>query len=98
MATLKPHSPEEIVLTDEMKDALATVQRFLDGTDGTWEWDDFLSVPAVDPKVKELQDFCCRLPVDYPPQRQIDFCNHEGLDALRLFITAKSGRTDHVPT
>jgi hypothetical protein len=33
-----------------------TLQSFLDGTDGKWDWDDFVSVPIKDPVLDSIRE------------------------------------------
>lgn len=71
---------------EELRDALITIRRFLDGTDEVWDWDDFLSVPAQTTKVAQLQGFCRQLPTAYPPEQKTDYCNALGLQKLREVV------------
>lgn len=73
-------------MTAEMRDAIATVEAFLNGTGNMWTWDDFLSVPPLDPAVTILQGFCRKLRSDYPPENPIAYCSDEGKAVLRRHI------------
>jgi len=69
--------------SEERAWAIATVRAFLDGSGGVWDWDDFISIRAVDPEVRKLQVLCVSLPDDYPPSTRQEYCNEEGLARLR---------------
>lgn len=70
----------------ELSDAINTIQHFLDGEDGKWDWDDFISVPAQTSAVAQLQGFCRELPTLYPPVNTTEYCNSEGLTQLREIL------------
>jgi hypothetical protein len=72
-----------VTISEERAWAIATVRAFLDGSGGVWDWDDFISVRAVDPEVRKLQGLCLALPDDYPPARSQEYCNEEGFARLR---------------
>jgi len=70
--------------SSELLDALETVRRFVEGQSlDSWEWGDFLSLPATDQTVRELQGFSLQLAVDYPPIDKTQYCSEEGVRQLR---------------
>lgn len=40
---------------------------FLNGTDGPWDWDDFISIPIADPRLEDLR--CRAANLDLPMAR-----------------------------
>lgn len=73
-------------MTTELRDAIETIEEFLDGTGNMWGWDDFLSVPPRDPAVATIQGFCRQLRADYPPADRREYCSAEGKARLRVYI------------
>jgi hypothetical protein len=78
-------------MTTEMREAIVTIEEFLDGTDDVWAWDDFLSVPPRDPLVTTIQGFCRQLRSDYPPTDRREYCSAEGKARLRSYIEEVRG-------
>ncbi|MBI3303623.1 MAG: hypothetical protein HYZ72_16285 [Deltaproteobacteria bacterium] len=66
----------------------ATIQNFLDGTSGSWDWDDFISVPIGDPELDAIRTRCARLDDEYPPEVPGRYCGDAGLDVMREFVRA----------
>ena len=58
------------------------VRRFLDGSIGKWEWDDFTSVPQGDPEVETFRLKLVAIQDDYPAEHSGYYCNDEGLRQL----------------
>jgi hypothetical protein len=75
------------LISKEMQEAIATIRAFLDGTAGKWDWDDFLSTPAVDPSVKWVQGYCLQLRRDFPPENKIGYCSDTGMKRLADLLT-----------
>ena len=63
-----------------------TLDNFLSGRGGRWDWDDFISVKLDDPELDEIRRICAELPERYPPGREGVYCSHEGLDVLRSIL------------
>jgi hypothetical protein len=62
------------------------IRRFLDGTCGNWEWDDFLSVARFDDeRLRQIQVICDGLPNEFPPPEKGHYCNAHGLAILRRY-------------
>lgn len=70
----------------EMRDAILTIEEFLDGTGNMRAWDDFLSVPPRDPILASIQGFCRQLRTDYPPTSRLQYCSEDGKARLRLYL------------
>jgi len=59
------------------------IRRFLDGTGGNWDWDDFISIKLDDPRLDRVRRTCGELPDRYPPTVRGHYCSDEGLGVLR---------------
>ena len=55
----------------------AIIGRFLDGTGGRWEWDDFTSISILDPVLDGVRRTCGELPDRYPPPSPGHYCGEE---------------------
>ena len=62
------------------------IERFVEGTCGPWDWDDFISFPLDDPALEAVRRECADLPDRYPPTKRGWYCNDEGLDELRRLM------------
>ena len=62
------------------------IKRFVNGTIGKWEWDDFMSVKASDPEVERIRVVCSTLPDKYPTADGKGYCNQEGEAILLKLI------------
>ena len=60
-----------------------TIEDFLNGTGGMWDWDDFISVPLKDPKLDAIRRECVYVEYDFPPQDKGQWCSEAGCKALR---------------
>ncbi len=60
-----------------------TIEEFADGGGGPWDWDDFISVPDVDPLLEQARRRCADVPEQFPPEGPRQWCGPKGLDALR---------------
>ena len=59
-----------------------TIENFIDGSGGPWDWDDFISVRIADEELEAIRIECLRTQSDYPGGPN-EWCNEEGLDVLR---------------
>lgn len=85
-------------MTTEMREAIDTIEEFLNGTGNMWAWDDFLSVPPRDPMVTTIQGFCRQLRTDYPPTDRREYCNEDGKLRLRLYLAEVQRHAVSEPT
>jgi len=67
------------------------IERFLDGTGGTWEWDDFCSLTIENRDMEAIRLKCRELSFTHPPLVKGHYCNDEGFLLLRE--TVKSLRS-----
>lgn len=74
-----------------------TIERFINGTGATWEWDDFISVPIKDPELDKIRSNCSRLPEEYPPTRKGEYTSERGVDVLKGYIKQLRDRGTKLP-
>ena len=67
-------------------DVINFIKAFLDGTGGSWDWDDFISIPIEDKELDRIRDRCAGLPEEFSPTENGQYCNEEGLKVLREYI------------
>jgi len=72
---LKAHSSRQ-----EVADIL---ERFSDLGLGTWEWDDFVSVPQSDPELEDARKTCLRVRQQFPAGAAGAWCSPEGMEQIR---------------
>lgn len=60
------------------------IERFLDGTGGRWDWDDFTSLRITDPELDAIRVRCGQLydEPNYPGR----YCGPEGMVEMRRMI------------
>lgn len=63
-----------------------TIEKFLDGTGGSWDWDDFTSVRILDPTLDAVRLRCVSLPERFPPIERGHYCGPEGVRELEQLI------------
>jgi hypothetical protein len=60
-----------------------TIEQFVDGGGGRWDWDDFTSVPDADALLEEVRRKCVAVSERFPPEDARHWCGPKGLDELR---------------
>jgi hypothetical protein len=65
-----------------LDDAAKLIRSFADGSCGQYDWDEFLSYPAKDPIILQLQEECERVSIDFPPRHKHEWCNPDGREQL----------------
>jgi hypothetical protein len=63
-----------------------TIEDFVNSRGGPWDWDDFISVPIVDPRLESIRARCAHLDEEFPPSRPGEYCGEGGFDVMRQFI------------
>jgi hypothetical protein len=63
-----------------------TIEAFLSGTGGQWDWDDFISVRQKNDYLENIRSICANLPLEYPPDKKGHYANDEGLKILKEMI------------
>ena len=71
--------------TNERKEVAATIESFLDGSGGRYDWDDLISMPRSDEVFQEVCRYCVSTGDLYPTKR--GWCSDEGAAKLREFAT-----------
>lgn len=64
-----------------------TIESFIDGTCGDWDWDDFMYAPIDDLYLKDIREKCFNLRDEYPSNNPNEYCNEEGLKILKQFLS-----------
>jgi hypothetical protein len=62
------------------------IERFLDGTCGPWDWDDFCSHEISDPELESVRNRCSGLDTCYPPAQKGHYCGEVGLEIMRHLV------------
>ena len=59
-----------------------SIEDFVNGSGGPWDWDDFISVQIADEELETIRIKCLRIQSEYPggPNR---WCSEEGIEVLR---------------
>jgi hypothetical protein len=57
-----------------------TIQQFLDGTGGQWDWDDFCSTRIADPELDAIRQRCISVHDDFPAEK--GYCDQRGFEVL----------------
>jgi hypothetical protein len=64
-----------------------TLQNFLDGTGGKWDWGDFISATHFeDSYLEKIRVRCALLDQEFPPTIRGRYCNEQGLEVIRAYI------------
>ncbi len=58
------------------------VDDFVSGRGGSWDWDDFTSVPIEDPALEEVRQRCLRVAQDFPAESDRGWCGPAGMEEL----------------
>ena len=64
------------------EDVAKSIEDFVNGAGGPWDWDDFVSCRIADEELETIRIKCLRIESEYPggPNR---WCNEQGIDVLR---------------
>ena len=63
-------------------DVAGIITRFVDGTCGPYEWDDFMSPPIEDPAILKIREEGERVEIDFPARHDREWCSPDGGQAL----------------
>lgn len=74
------------------------IERFLAGTAGPHEWDDFESVPLADPDCDSIRAQCARIRDHFPPRHASEFCNEQGAAELARMAEHCRQQADRGPS
>jgi hypothetical protein len=64
------------------------IDRFVAGSTGPWDWDDFVSAPHSNPRIQAAAKRCARVPAQFPPTSPRSCTSDAGAAELRR-IAAK---------
>ena len=59
------------------------IERFLNGTGGEWDWDDFTSSGITDPYLDSVRIQCAELNLTCPPTAKGHYCSEAGFETMR---------------
>ncbi len=64
------------------------IRRFIDGSCGPREWDDFISVRTTDSEIESVRKECASLPERFPPAPNSGaYCDSDGMSRLQEIAT-----------
>jgi hypothetical protein len=61
-----------------------TIEQFLDGNGGQWDWDDFCSCQIADPELDAIRGRCVNLHDEYPSET--GYCSTAGFQLMREMV------------
>lgn len=59
------------------------IERFIDGTIGRWEWDDFTSIRGKEPELEKLRQEIVLIADRFPRTTAREWCSEAGVVELR---------------
>jgi hypothetical protein len=59
-----------------------TIENFVNGTGGKWDWDDFVSIRLQDAEVDEVRKKCVAVRDEFPPSDPHQYCSEAGMKVL----------------
>jgi hypothetical protein len=63
------------------------LERFLDGSSGPWDWDDFTrGMSFRDRALEAIRLRCSCLSEEFPPTAPNRYCGEKGLEVIRSYI------------
>jgi hypothetical protein len=65
----------------------ALIENFANGTDGRWDWDNFISTDFENERLKWAQKECFKVEEEFPRTGRMGWCNEQGLDRLRAIAS-----------
>jgi hypothetical protein len=70
------------------------IERFVNGTAGPWEWDDYTTGTKFDdPFLRSIQDRCRALWIEFPPIEKGHYTNADGIAVLSELVKELRSRT-----
>jgi hypothetical protein len=64
------------------EDVARSIENFVNGRGGPWDWDDFISCRIADVELDAIRIRCLRIQSEYPGNLG-QWCNEHGIDVLR---------------
>jgi hypothetical protein len=71
------------VTPTEREQVAATIESFVDGSCGQYDWDDLISIPRTDQTLEAVCRYCASTSDLYPTKK--GWCSDEGAATLRQF-------------
>jgi hypothetical protein len=68
------------------EEVIREIQKFLNGTGGAYDWDDFLTFPIYDQRLDAIRIECAELRDKFPPGSCRQYCGDEGLTRLQEIV------------
>jgi hypothetical protein len=69
-------------------DVAQILEDFLEGRGSRWAWDDFTQgSPLEDERLEQVRRRCAHLSQEFPPHNSREYCNEQGRDVIRGYIT-----------
>ena len=66
----------------DILDAANLIERFVAGTCGPYDWDDFLNGSMNDSALQQIHEECEQVAIDFPASSDSEWCSPEGGHAL----------------
>jgi hypothetical protein len=63
------------------------IERFLDGTGGKWDWDDFCYFSIGDSYLDSVRIQCSELSLTCPPTEKGHYCSQAGFEIMRELVS-----------
>jgi hypothetical protein len=74
----------------DKKKVAEIIKDFISGGRGEWDWDDFISIPIKDKYLDSIRERCAGLPEEFPPVKNGEYCNQEGINVLQNYVNVLS--------
>jgi hypothetical protein len=68
------------------EEVATTIENFLNGVGGRWDWDDFICFQITDPQLDEIRERCNALSTEFPATERGHYCGPDGFEVMRGFI------------
>jgi len=68
------------------EEVATTIENFLNGAGGPWDWDEFMSYPITSSRLDEIRARCSTLWEEFPPAESGHYCGPGGVEVMRGFI------------
>lgn len=59
------------------------IDNFICGSGGSWDWDDFISIPIENPDLEQIRLRCLAVATSYPSMNKNEYCSADGITELR---------------
>ena len=71
-----------------------TIENFVNGTGGKWDWDEFVAIRLQDAELDEVRKKCVSVREEFPPSDPHQYCSEAGMKVLRdILATLRAGRS-----